>query len=130
METALGSSNAMAIAQLAEKQSKTEFQKFQIPTTYTVAIELEKALAHPGSEEDLILREDDKIFVPQYNGTIKINGAVLHPNIVGYKKGKKASYYINQAGGYSRNAKKSHTYIIYMNGMIVSASSKAKVEPG
>ena len=130
METALGSSNAMAIAQLAEKQSKTELQKFQIPTTYTVAIELEKALAHPGCEEDLILREDDKIFVPQYNGTIKINGAVLHPNIVGYKKGKKASYYINQAGGYSRNAKKSHTYIIYSNGMIARASTKAKVEPG
>ncbi len=130
METALGSSNAMAIAQLAEKQSKTELQKFQIPATYNVAIELEKALAHPGSEEDLILRENDKIFVPQYNGTIKINGAVLRPNIVGYKKGKKVSYYINQAGGYGKNAKKAHTYIIYMNGMITRISSKTKVEPG
>ena len=130
METALGSSNAMAIAQLAEKQSKSELEKFQIPDIYPVGIELDKALAHPGSEEDILLREGDRIFVPQYNGTIRINGAVLHPNTVGYKKGKKLSYYIDQAGGYSKSARKKHTYIIYMNGMIARAGAKAKIEPG
>ena len=130
METALGSSNALAIAQLAEKQSKSELEKFQIPSTYPIGIELDKALAHPGCEEDLILREGDKIYVPQYNGTIKVNGAVLHPNTVGYKKGKKASYYINQSGGYSKNARKNQTYIVYMNGMISRIGSKTKVEPG
>lgn len=130
METALGSTNALAIAQLAEKQSKTELEKFQIPATYAVGIELDKALAHPGGEEDLILREGDKIFVPQYNGTIKINGAVLHPNTVGYKKGKKLNYYIDQAGGYSKHARKSQTYILYMNGMIARTGAKTKIEPG
>lgn len=130
METALGSSNAMAIAQLAEKQSKTELKKFQIPNSYAVGIELDKALANPGGEEDLILREGDRIYVPQYDGTIRINGAVLHPNTVGYKKGKKISYYINQAGGFSKNARKGHTYVIYMNGMTARMSSKTKVEPG
>lgn len=130
METALGSSNAIAIAQLAEKQSASELEKFQIPDIYPVGIELDKALAHPGGEEDILLREGDRIFVPQYNGTIRINGAVLHPNTVGYKKGKKLSYYIDQAGGYSKSARKKHTYIIYMNGMIARAGAKAKIEPG
>lgn len=130
METALGSTNAMAIAQLAEKQAKTELQKFQIPNSYTVGIELDKALANPGGEDDLILREGDRIIIPQYNGTVRINGAVLHPNTVAFKKGKKISYYINQAGGYSKKARKRHTYIIYMNGMTARIGSKTKVEPG
>ncbi len=130
METALGSTNAMAIAQLAEKQAKTELQKFQIPNSYTVGIELDKALANPGGEDDLILREGDRIIIPQYNGTVRINGAVLHPNTVAFKKGKKISYYINQAGGYSKKARNRHTYIIYMNGMTARIGSKTKVEPG
>jgi len=130
METALGSSNALAIAQLAEKQSKSELEKFQIASTYSIGIELDKALAHPGGEDDLLLREGDRIFVPQYNGTIRINGAVLHPNTVGYKKGKNIHYYINQAGGYSKTARKNQTYIIYMNGMIARIGNKTKVEPG
>ena len=130
METALASSNAMAIAQLAEKQSASELEKFQIPNSYPIGIELDKALAHPGSEEDILLREGDKIYVPQYNGTIRINGAVLHPNTVGYKRGKKLRYYIDQAGGFSKNSRRSQTYIIYMNGMIARAGAKAKIEPG
>ena len=130
METALGSSNALAIAQLAEKQSKTELQKFQIPNSYSVGIELDKALANPGGEDDLVLREGDRIFVPQYDGTVRINGAVLHPNTVGYKKGKKINYYINQAGGFSKNARKGHTYIVYMNGLVAKMKSSTKVEPG
>ena len=130
METALGSSNALAIAQLAEKQSKSELEKFQIPNKYTVGIELDKALAHPGGEEDLVLREGDRIFVPQYNGTVKINGAVLHPNTVGFKKGKSIRYYINQAGGFSKNAKKSQTYVLYMNGMTARVGANTKIEPG
>lgn len=130
MEMALGSSNAAAVAQMAEKQSKGELEKFQIPNSYTVGIELDKALAKPGGEDDIILRQGDRIVVPRYNGTVRINGAVLHPNTVGFKKGKSVSYYINQAGGYNSNAKKSQTYIMYMNGTISRTGSGFKVEPG
>jgi hypothetical protein len=68
--------------------------------------------------------------VPQYNGTVKINGAVLHPNAVAFKEGKKASYYIEQAGGFSSDAKKRHTYILYMNGMIAKVGRNTKIAPG
>lgn len=111
------------------KDSK-KIKKFEIPEFYSVGIELDKALANPGCDADIVLREGDKIIVPQYNGTVKINGAVMYPNTVGFQKGKKAKYYINQAGGFSEKAKKSQTYIVYMNGTIAKVSQNAKPKPG
>lgn len=107
-----------------------KIKKFEIPEFYSVGIELDKALATPGCDADIVLREGDKIIVPQYNGTVKINGAVMYPNTVGFQKGKKAKYYINQAGGFSEKAKKSQTYIVYMNGTIAKVSQNAKPKPG
>ena len=107
-----------------------KIKKFEIPEFYSVGIELDKALANPGCDADIVLREGDKIIVPQYNGTVKINGAVMYPNTVGFQKGKKAKYYINQAGGFSEKAKKSLTYIVYMNGTIAKVSQNAKPKPG
>lgn len=107
-----------------------KIKKFEIPEFYSVGIELDKALANPGCDADIVLREGDKIIVPQYNGTVKINGAVMYPNTIGFQKGKKAKYYINQAGGFSEKAKKSQTYIVYMNGTIAKVSQNAKPKPG
>lgn len=120
----------------AKENKKTDLKdsekikKFEIPEFYSVGIELDKALANPGCDADIVLREGDKIIVPQYNGTVKINGAVMYPNTVGFQKGKKAKYYINQAGGFSEKAKKSQTYIVYMNGTIAKVSQNAKPKPG
>lgn len=113
-----------------DKTSMERLNKFQIGSTYSVGIELDKAIANPGGDEDLVLREGDKLIVPVYSATVKINGEVLYPNSVGYVKGKKAKYYINQAGGYTTSAKKSQAYIIYMNGTVAKVSDNAKPLPG
>ncbi|MCD8291928.1 MAG: SLBB domain-containing protein [Prevotella sp.] len=107
-----------------------KIKKYEVPETYYVGIELDKAMANPGSDADIILREGDRIIVPQYNNTVKINGEVMYPNTVGYQKGKNVDYYINQAGGFSNKAKKSRTYIIYMNGTIAKVGHKVKPLPG
>lgn len=110
--------------------SSERIKKFQIEDTYSVGIELDKAIANPGSDADIVLREGDRIVVPQYTGTVKINGEVMYPNTVGFVKGKKASYYIDQAGGFNNKAKRGQTYIIYMNGMVAKVSHNAKPMPG
>ena len=98
-------------------------------TVYYVGIELDKALANPGSDYDVVLREGDRLVVPEYSGTVKINGNVMHPNTVAYMDGKSYKWYINKAGGYGNGAKKSKAYILYQNGL-VSKVSKGKIEPG
>ena len=100
--------------------------------TFSVGLDLEKALANPGGEYDLVLREGDVISVPKMNNTVKIDGAVMVPNTVAYLKGKNVSYYLDQAGGYADNAKKSRKFIIYMNGQVTQVGSRDsdKIEPG
>ena len=104
--------------------------KLDLGPTYAVGIELSKALAYPGSDADIVLRQGDRIIVPEFTGTVKINGEVMYPNTTGFVVGKSVDYYINQAGGYSDNAKKSQTYIIYMNGNVAKADRKHKPAPG
>ena len=103
---------------------------YEIPDFYPVGIELDKAIANPGSDADIVLREGARLTVPVYNGTVKINGEVMYPNTVAYKEGKGVNYYIDLAGGFSGKAKKSRIYIIYMNGDVAKAGHGVKVKPG
>lgn len=104
----------------------------RVEDTFSVGIDLEKAMAKPGSEYDLVLREGDVLDIPKLNNTVKVNGAVMMPNTVGYLSDKNANYYLDQAGGYALNAKKSKKFVIYMNGQVarIKGRSKDKIEPG
>ena len=104
----------------------------RVEDTFSVGIDLEKAVAKPGSEYDLVLREGDVLSVPKLNNTVKVNGAVMMPNTVGYLSGENANYYLDQAGGYALNAKKNKKFVIYMNGQVarIKGRSKNKIEPG
>lgn len=104
----------------------------QVDSLFSVGIDLEAALANPGGDADLVLREGDVLNIPEYVNTVKINGAVMMPNTVSYRKGEKVGYYLSQAGGYSQHAKKSKKFIIYMNGQVakVKGNGSKQIEPG
>ena len=124
------SSNGANLQQAAEGAKNANLSKFNVPDEYPVGIDLELAIKNPGGDADMVLREGDRLIVPQYNGTVKVNGAVMYANTVAFEKGKRASYYIDQAGGYAGDAVKSRAYIIYMNGKVAKLSHGAKVQPG
>ena len=130
LQLAASSNNSSALTQSSKDVERTNIEKFNVPSEYPVGIDLPEALANPGSDADIILREGDRLVIPQYNGTVKINGAVMFANTVAYEKGKKPSYYIDQAGGFASDALKSKAYIIYMNGKVAKLSHGAKVQPG
>ena len=106
--------------------------KLDIGTSFPVSIDLEKAMKEPGCEEDIVLREGDKLIVPQYSSIVKISGDVMYPISMNYKKGESLKYYIKRAGGYGDNARKARVYAIYMNGAVelLDHSSKKAVQPG
>lgn len=106
--------------------------KLDVGNTYPVAINLETALKNPGGAEDITLRENDRLIVPQYSSTVKISGEVMYPISMNYKEGESLSYYIKRAGGYANKARKSRVYAIYMNGSVelVSKHSSKSIQPG
>ena len=117
-------------AQRNSGNDSIDVKKLLTMTTFPVAIELDKALANPGSDDDPFLREGDRIVVPRYTSTVTINGEVLYPNTVRYKAGEKTDYYLDLAGGVSSTGKRSQTIIIYMNGMVAKADRKHRPAPG
>lgn len=104
--------------------------KIDLSNMYNVGIDLEKALANPGSDYDLVLMPGDSLYVPEKQSTVKISGDVMFPNAVIYEPGKKLSHYINQAGGYGQRAKKGKAFIVYMNGTVARAKRNTPIEPG
>ncbi len=96
---------------------------------YSVGINLAEALAYPGSDADVVLRDGDVISIPQYNGTVRVMGAVLYPNSVTYVAGKRLKYYVDSAGGFDNRARRRGAFVIYMNGMVSSGLS-SKIRPG
>ena len=116
----------------AEGSDSIDLKKLDLGNVYYVGIDLEKALAKPKSDADLVLREGDELIIPEFNNTVKISGAVMYPNTVSYANNKSLSYYIEQAGGYGNRAKKSKAYIVYMNGQVKKARSHSSsiIEPG
>lgn len=103
---------------------------------YPVGIDLQKALAHPGSADDLVLRDGDVLYIPQQQSTVKVSGSVTYPNSVTYTKGMDVRDCLSQAGGYNDIARK-YPIVIYMNGKVATTQRKMiffkrypKVEPG
>ena len=106
--------------------------KLDVEPVYSVGIDLVSALNNPGSDADIVLREGDRLIIPEMTNTVKINGAVMLPNTVTYNKNMTIKDYISQAGGYANGARKSKAFIIYMNGQIakVKGNGKDMIQPG
>jgi protein involved in polysaccharide export with SLBB domain len=120
LRTAMASSDSVSI------------KTMDLSTDYPVGINLKEALASPNSDYNLVLCEGDMLIVPEFANTVKINGAVMHPNTVSYKDGKHLKYYLGQAGGYTTLARKNRAYVVYMNGTVarLKAGSSKVIQPG
>lgn len=125
-------SDVLRMAQNKEGKDSISVAKLNMSDNYVVGIDLEKALSKPHSDYDLVLREGDVLYIPEYVNTVKISGAVMYPNTVVYQRDKKLKHYINQAGGFGHLAKKKRVYVVYMNGTVarLKARSAKAIEPG
>ena len=124
--------DAVRFATKGTGKDSVSLSSLEVDQTYSVGIELEKALAKPKSDEDLVLREGDVLFVPKYVSTVTVNGAVMYPNTVLYQKGCGIDYYIGQAGGFGNRALKRRAYVVYMNGTVsrLRRNTANAIEPG
>ncbi|MBS2097097.1 SLBB domain-containing protein [Carboxylicivirga linearis] len=101
-----------------------------------VGIRLDKILNNPGSSDDLLLAAGDKIYIPREIRTVKISGNVMNPISMTYKNGKRAKFFIKQAGGFDIRPKRSSVYVVSANGISKTTKNYVlfkrypKVEPG
>ncbi|GAB4007689.1 SLBB domain-containing protein [Spirosoma migulaei] len=101
-----------------------------------IANDLSEILTDSGSEENLLLRDQDTLYIPKRSEIVNVQGGVLNPSSVSFKAAYKFDDYISEAGGFTDNARKSKAYVVYPNGRkdrthrILFFSSRPKVYPG
>lgn len=93
-----------------------------------VGIDFERALRDANYRDNVILFAGDSIFVPEYQPTVKVEGAVNSPVTVAYRPGAGVGYYVDAAGGFARRADRKRTYVVQPNGAVARANRRP--EPG
>jgi protein involved in polysaccharide export with SLBB domain len=87
-----------------------------------IPLDLPSILSNPGSIEDIILRSKDELYIPKFDGQVRVSGAVLLATQVPYQKGNNLRDYIAEAGGFSGNAWRRKAYVVYANGKAATTS--------
>ena len=115
---------------LTERGDSVTYSKLDLDNYYPIYIDMERAVKDPNSEANILVREGDRIFIPEYDPIVRVSGDVMFPNTLFYEEGKGYKYYINEAGGFGHRVKKSKTFIVYQNGRAALTKKGAKPEPG
>ncbi|MBO7416974.1 MAG: SLBB domain-containing protein [Bacteroidaceae bacterium] len=120
----LSANDSVALAKTLEKLMES--------TTFDVGINLQAAVDKPGGEADIVMRDGDRIIIPPFTNTVKINGEVMFSNTTPFVKGKNLNYYIDKAGGFTQKAMKNKCYVVYMNGSVSRGrkTSSKLIQPG
>ncbi len=95
--------------------SSTLTESYTKPTI-KVGLNLSKILGSPDGIDDILLQEGDVLSIPKQKNEIKVNGEVMVPSEVVFRKDASLGYYIDKAGGYTDNARERKVYVIYPNG--------------
>jgi protein involved in polysaccharide export with SLBB domain len=105
-------------------------------TMQLVGINLEKALESPRSKFDLLLQSGDVIRIPMQLETVTLYGEVFYPKQVRFDNRYRFKDFISQAGGFTGNALRRRSYVVYPNGEVASTRKVLffnhfpKVKPG
>lgn len=81
-----------------------------------VGINLHYILSNPGSSNDLILQEGDIISIPKELQTVRMRGQVLFPTTARFTTGRGFRSYISRSGGFTEEARRGKSYVVYANG--------------
>ena len=121
-----------ALKTVQKQMDSLDISAIEVKPIIQVGIELDKALSEPGCDADIVLEDGDRLVIPQLTNTVKVDGQVMFPNAVAFKENAKLKHYIEQAGGYGMNAKKSKAIVVYMNGTVAKAKKNSKdlIQPG
>ena len=78
---------------------------------------------------DIVLENDDTIFIPRRTPSVLVSGEVRLPRAFLWQKGSSVNDYISRAGGFSTNANRTNVLLVKQDGRVIDAGS-APVESG
>jgi protein involved in polysaccharide export with SLBB domain len=113
-----------ALNQQAAAQAALIAKLRNIQATGRIVLGLPRTASSVASVPDLALEDGDRLYVPPMPGTVSVFGAVFNQNSYLYEKGARASSYLSQAGGPTRDADKRSIYLVRADGSVVSSRQR------
>lgn len=96
-----------------------------------VVMHLDELEKFEGSPNDIILEDGDSLMIPQKPATVLVMGSVRNPTGILHKEDTDIQYYLNRAGGLSREADEKGIYLIKADGSAITGFMRLRdVEPG
>jgi hypothetical protein len=83
-------------------------------------VDLARALRETGTSANLVLQPGDSIFLPEYQPSVKVSGAVNSPGSVLWRRGADLNYYLSAAGGFTQRADRGAVSVRFANGEVRS----------
>ena len=97
--------------------NKQQQDSLLLNTEEPVSIDLNKALQNKNSKYDVVLQENDIIYIPEVNPFVTVQGKVQSPLKIAYDKDHSSlSYYIDKAGGFGVRPWRKRIFVTYPNG--------------
>jgi protein involved in polysaccharide export with SLBB domain len=95
-----------------------------------IGVDLPGIIANPRARDNLILASGDSIVIPEYIPVVYVFGSVNSPGAITYNEGQNMDYYVAAAGGYTRRADKSRSYVTQPNGKVESVKGRFLLSDG
>lgn len=95
-----------------------------------VVVDFEKLLVKNDNSQDVILEDDDIIYINDDKKVVYVYGSVNNEGYVKFVEGKDYNYYVDQAGGFALSAEESDTRIIKFNSRGWYKPEQISVESG
>ncbi len=88
----------------------------QVEAVGRITVEADPGVLVTQPELDILLEPGDRVFIPRRPLTVRVNGEVLSPAALQFRKDKDPRDYIAQAGSYTYNADKGRVFVLFPDG--------------
>jgi polysaccharide biosynthesis/export protein len=85
-----------------------------------IKVDIQSLINKKRSKNNFLLKDNDKIFIPQKPQLILVKGEVYNPGLIKYLKNKKINYYLKNSGGLTSDADEKNILCIYPNGKTIN----------
>lgn len=112
------SSAALLQASTDEERSLSAALAAQNDSMERIGLDVRAAMANTANANNIVLQPGDRMYVPVYNPTVTVEGFVNAPVTLPYRAGEGLDYYIEHAGGATRNADVGKAFVYQPNGTV------------
>ena len=92
------------------------YATFEVPGRLIIKIEDTKTFKD--GKYDIIIEDNDALFVPQNPSSVNVVGSVYNSSSLVYEPNRNISYYIDKVGGTTKDANRGEVYIISASGEV------------